>query len=138
MRREAEEGYKSEGRAWWRRLLGWCVGGRREESRESEEESERRENMIATLPDELWFKVLDQLEPCHVHAFASTCKHFRQLQLESGRKLETRSKDCFDVSVPLSEEWFYWHWRIVKKKKKEKQQPPLTGAKRKAYHALSK
>ena len=60
------------------------------------------------LPDELWEKILGNVDDNSVMAFASVCKQLRRVQRRSGRKLETDMKSYSDFSVERDPELLSW------------------------------
>ena len=76
------------------------------------------------LSDEIWAKILQDVDDRSLHAFARTSKQMRRVQQDSGRKLETwlgqktngmvTQCDTFTgvppKLVPLSESWLEWNY----------------------------
>ena len=92
-----------------------------------QQQEEKKNNNKAELPDELWLKVLEDVDDKSVTAFASASKQLRRVQKESGRRLKTNFKVYFydlrtsqmyydySESIPidkelaaLSEDWCLW------------------------------
>ena len=83
-----------------------------EQQKQEKEEEEKRD----LLPDELWEKILKDVDDNSVTAFASVSKQLRRVQQESGRKLKVNLKGYKDVDTLLSgdmrlevsEGWCLW------------------------------
>ena len=90
-----------------------------------QQEEEKKKNSKAGLPDELWAKILEDVDDNSVMAFASVSKQLRRVQKESERKLELDLRDwensvdftyhhyysvheMLQKAPPLSEEWCLW------------------------------
>ncbi|QDZ24142.1 hypothetical protein HOP50_12g66800 [Chloropicon primus] len=116
-----EDGMRGEGPdnapKWWSCCIMPQTSSRRSVSfsclsrSESVGSEEQGKSLWLKLPDELWLKIVGHLDDSHMYGFAVTCKHFKLLQQESGRKLETKARDLYSVEMPLSEEWCMWHSR---------------------------
>ena len=103
-----------------------------------QQQEEKKNNNKAELPDELWLKVLEDVDDKSVTAFASASKQLRRVQKESGRRLKTNFKVYFydlrtsqmyydySESIPidkelaaLSEDWCLWSMSSLTLKKEK-------------------
>ena len=84
------------------------------------------------LPDELWEKILENVDDNSVMAFASVCKQLRRVQWRSGRKLETDMKSYssiydFEMSI-VSEEWCLWTMSFLSGERQHEQSKQIMNA----------
>ena len=93
---------------------------------EHKDHQQQQQQGNGMLPDELWDKILEDVDDNSVTAFASVCKQLRRVQQESGRRLKTNLGklgdwrscchpeyiDYFPERLqkvsPLSENWCIW------------------------------
>ena len=71
------------------------------------EQNEQNEQNEKQLPDELWAKILEDVDDNSVLAFASVCKQLRRVQKESERKLETDLR-LYNPKRGIRRCWGYW------------------------------
>ena len=93
------------------------------------EEQQQKKDM---LPDEVWGKILENVDDNSVTAFASVCKQLRHVQRESGRRLRTNlrlySKTKRGEKIPweeysestVSEDWCLWSMSTLASTNEEK------------------
>ena len=101
-------------------------------------DQQQQQNKKPGLPDELWAKILEDVNDNSVMAFASVSKQLRRVQQESGRRLMTSKSGTFGYNLsPVSEDWCHWSMKFLTEAKEGEDEETVVRKKRKVVNAAA-
>jgi len=111
----------------------------------AEQNQQQQQNKKAGLPDELWAKILEDVDDNSVTAFASVSKQLKRVQKESRRWLRTSISETFvynfSISLynlsPVSEDWCRWSMKFLTEAKEGEDEETEVRKKRMVVNAAA-